>query len=156
MQCTSETDPLLYNKEQILDTIPHRDPFVLIDGIVAFESRKRCCAVKYIDPEDRILQGHFPGRPIMPGVHIIENMAQTACFLLARDADEKDNLYVLAKINKAVFNRKVCGGETLFTEVTVERLFDELAIFSGTASVDGAICAKADLVVGINKREEKK
>jgi 3-hydroxymyristoyl/3-hydroxydecanoyl-(acyl carrier protein) dehydratase len=87
----------------------------------------------------------------MPGVHIVENMAQTACFLLARDAAEKDNLYVLAKINKAVFNRKICGGDTLFTEVVVSRMFDELAIISGTVSVDGIVCAKADLVVGVDK-----
>lgn len=141
----------LYDKAQIVAVIPHRDPFILIDGIMAFESKKKCCSIRYVDPDDGVLGGHFPGKPIMPGVHIIENMAQTACFLLAKDDPDKTALYVLGKINNAVFCRMVCGGETIFTEVIVQRIFDGLAIVEATAKVQDTVCAKAELVVGIKK-----
>lgn len=85
----------------------------------------------------------------MPGAHIIENMAQTACFLLAKDDPDKTALYVLGKINNAAFSRLVCGGDTLFTEVVVKRLFEGLAIIGATAKVQDTVCAKAELVVGV-------
>ncbi|MGP1676150.1 MAG: 3-hydroxyacyl-ACP dehydratase FabZ [Burkholderiales bacterium] len=142
----------LFGPAEIRATILHRDPFVLIDSILAYEPDVRCVAQKYVDPADPVFAGHFPEMPVMPGVHILENMAQTACFLIARtdkargDADAR-TLYVLARINHCTFSRMALPGDTLNTEVKVMRKFDRLTILDCTVTVDGNVIAKSELVV---------
>jgi 3-hydroxyacyl-[acyl-carrier-protein] dehydratase len=140
---------LLFGMDEILRVIPHRKPFVLIDGITEYSAGESCTSVKYVDSQDPVLQAHFPGKPMLPGVHIIENMAQTACFLLAREDAEKDRIYVLARINDANFKRVVNGGDTMETEIQVVRDFGKLRVIDGVARVDGKVCAKAELLVGV-------
>lgn len=137
-----------FGPEEIRRTIPHRDPFVLIDGIVSYQAGERCASYRYVEPDNVVFQGHFPGEPVLPGVHLIENMAQTGCFLIARE-DEKagERLYVLARVTHCSFTRQVRPGETVLTEVEITRRFDRVSILSCLSSVDGQKAAQAELIV---------
>jgi len=138
--------------ETILDTIqiqeilPHRFPFLLVDRIVEFESGKRIVGVKNVTFNEPFFQGHFPDAPIMPGVLIIEALAQTGGVLVLKDHPERNNKIVLfTTIENAKFRRPVLPGDTLMLEMVVLRLKSRVCRMLGTARVNGQVCAEAEV-----------
>jgi 3-hydroxyacyl-[acyl-carrier-protein] dehydratase len=118
----------------IQSILPHRYPFLLVDGILEMEPKKRIIGIKNVSANEPYFQGHFPGKPIMPGVLILESMAQTGGLLLLQEVPDRENklLYFVA-IDNARFRRPVVPGGT----------FCKL---EGRASVDGALAAEATLM----------
>ena len=129
--------------------LPHRYPFLLVDRVVEFEKDKRVLAYKNITQNEPFFTGHFPDRPIMPGVLIIEALAQAGGLLtqLSRDPAElgKDTFY-LVKVDNARFNRMVVPGDRLELEVELKRRIRNMAQYVGVARVDGEQAASAEIL----------
>ncbi len=112
---------MLLDKSQIEEIIPHRYPFLLIDRIIALEPGKTAVGEKYCDPNDFYFPGHFPKEPIMPGVLILESLAQTGAITLLSAPENKGKSVYFAGIRHAKFRRKVIPGDLLRLEVELTR-----------------------------------
>ncbi len=137
----------------ILDTngihkiLPHRHPFLMVDAILEMEGAKRIVGVKNVRADEYYFPGHFPGKPIMPGVLIIEAMAQTGGLLLLREVpDRAKKLLYLVAIDGARFRRPVLPGEQLRLEVTVLSWRVTFCKLKGKATVNGELAAEATLM----------
>ncbi|HEU4400907.1 MAG TPA: 3-hydroxyacyl-ACP dehydratase FabZ [Candidatus Polarisedimenticolia bacterium] len=130
----------------ILEILPHRYPFLLVDRIVAIEEGKRAVGIKNVTFNEPFFQGHFPGNPIMPGVLIVEAMAQVGAVLLLRGVpDRHRKLVYFAGIDRAKFRRPVIPGDRVRFDVTVLKLRSRSARLRGEAYVDGSLVAEAEL-----------
>ena len=137
----------------IAESIPHRSPFLLIDRVLEVESGKRIVAIKNVTYNEPFFPGHFPGEPIMPGVLIIEALAQAGAVLMLHDmADRDDKLVFFTGIDKARFRRTVVPGDQLRLTVEVVRLRPRACKFHGIAEVDGARAAEADIMSALVDR----
>ena len=148
-------DRLQFNKNQIKEIIPHRDPFLLIDEIIDGNPGKNVTAVKYVTMNDDFFKGHFPGKPIMPGVLILECMAQTSCFLqfnIVDNAEEK--MMLLSVVNQSKFLKKVYPGDKLIIYVELIRYRLGSARISGNAKVNGDIVATADFMATVVNKND--
>lgn len=134
---------------KILETLPHRYPFLLIDRIIEYVPYESIRALKNVSINEPFFQGHFPGHPIMPGVLILESMAQ-ATGMLAYYSDKTrgkgDNVYYLVGIDKARFKRPVTAGDQLLLEARLTRELRGIYRFQATASVDGKVVSSAELM----------
>jgi beta-hydroxyacyl-ACP dehydratase FabZ len=129
---------------EIQSLIPHRYPFLLIDRIVEIESLKRIVAIKNVTMNEPFFQGHFPGAPVMPGVLIIEAMAQAGAVLLFREVPDRENkLMYFAAIEEARFRKPVTPGDQLRLEVEVLKYRSGYGKLSGKAYVDGVVVCEA-------------
>ncbi len=137
----------MFDYSEVLANVPHRYPFLLIDKVIGFEAHKFAITIKNVSLNEAQFSGHFPGKPIMPGVYLIENMAQAACFLLAKSGDGIDasKVYVLGKVSKMSFLAPVFPGDILTTRVNLEKKFGSMALASATAAVGDKIVAKGEL-----------
>lgn len=139
----------------ILDLLPHRYPFLLVDRVVELEAHKRIRAIKNVTFNEPYFQGHFPGRPVMPGVLVIEAMAQAGGLLtqlsLPRDAIGDGKLFYLVKVDNARFNRMVVPGDQLDIEVVLKRNIRNMALYEGCARVDGKVVASAEILCAEGK-----
>jgi 3-hydroxyacyl-[acyl-carrier-protein] dehydratase len=130
---------------RIMEMIPHRYPFLLIDKVVDIVPGESACGIKNVTINEPFFQGHFPGHPIMPGVLVIESMAQTAAVLvvhtLGKSAEGK--LVYFTSIDEARFRKPVQPGDTLRIEVKKERHRGTLWRFKGEAKVGDALMAEA-------------
>ena len=155
MQLNSKDIKYTFNKKEIQQVIPHRDPFLLIDEIVDIDPGKKVIAVKKVDSNDYFLEGHFPGNPIMPGVIIVECMAQASCFLSLNLVEDRENkMMLLSNVKNAKFVKKVLINDIINIEVTLIKFRLNTALFSGIAKVNGDIVAKAEfLATVVNKNE---
>lgn len=140
---------IIYNKEQIMEIIPHRDPFLLIDEINEIEPGKRVAATKYIREEDFWFKGHFPQYPVTPGVLMIEMLAQAGCTAMLSLPENKGKLGFFAGIDKAKFKRQVVPGDTLRLEVEIIRVKGPIGVGKGTATVDGQKAVSAEITFAI-------
>ncbi|MBB5208479.1 3-hydroxyacyl-ACP dehydratase FabZ [Chiayiivirga flava] len=136
---------------RIMDLLPHRYPFLLVDRVVEIEPHRRLRAIKNVTLNEPFFQGHFPGHPIMPGVLIIEAMAQAAGLLTQlsnppRPADEEKPLYYLVKVDKARFSRIVVPGDQLSLEVEQKRMLRRMGQYVCRALVDGEEVAGAEIL----------
>ncbi len=139
-------EPLL-NISDILKILPHRYPFLLVDRVVECEPEKRLVAVKNVTINEPFFAGHFPGAPVMPGVLIVEAMAQASGLLVAYNRKTTSNEYLLfAGIDNVRFRRPVLPGDVLTLTVEARRIRSRSAQLRGVASVDGAVAAEADLL----------
>jgi 3-hydroxyacyl-[acyl-carrier-protein] dehydratase len=132
---------------QIMETLPHRYPFLLLDGIAAIEPGESITALKNVTINEPYFQGHFPGRPVMPGVLVIEAMAQAGGVLshvTVGDVDPKP-LYFLAGVNNARFRRTVQPGDLLVVQVNVVKVRRGIWFYTCTASVGGQTAVTADI-----------
>lgn len=136
----------------IMRIIPHRYPFLLIDKVRGIEVGKAATGVKNVTFNEPHFQGHFPGAPIMPGVTIIEAMAQTSAVLvgLTLDLVDKNPLVYFMSIDKAKFRRKVVPGDVLELAVTVLRGSSRIWKFEGRATVNSEMAAEAEFMAMID------
>jgi 3-hydroxyacyl-[acyl-carrier-protein] dehydratase len=135
--------------ERIAALLPHRYPFLLIDRVVAFEHGTRLTAFKNVTINEPFFQGHFPGHPVMPGVLIIEAMAQASGVLVKLSVPRdpaRPVVFYLVKVDKARFNRIVVPGDQLTLEVQHKRTMRNMSQFWCRASVDGQLAAEAELL----------
>jgi 3-hydroxyacyl-[acyl-carrier-protein] dehydratase len=136
--------------EQIQKLLPHRYPFLLVDRVIELDPDKRVVAIKNVTANEPFFQGHFPGHPVMPGVLVVEAMAQAAGTLIRlsdnnNDPDHKP-LFYLAKIDKARFSAKVVPGDQLRLEVTLKRMLRGMGLFVARALVDDTEVASCELM----------
>jgi 3-hydroxyacyl-[acyl-carrier-protein] dehydratase len=136
----------IYN---VLKHLPHRYPFLLIDRVLDYTENQSLVAIKNVTINEPYFQGHFPNRPVMPGVLVVEAMAQ-ACGLLSFRTLEvvpgKTSVYLFVGIDKARFKRPVEPGDQLRIEVIIKRKMHNIWKFDATAKVDGEICCSAELM----------
>lgn len=138
--------------ETILDSvaiqkiIPHRFPFLLVDRIVELEEGKRAVGIKNVTINEPFFQGHFPEYPVMPGVLIVEALAQVGGIALGTMDEYRGRLAFFAGIDNVRFKRQVKPGDTLRLEIEIGQLRRSIGTGSGTASVDGELACKADLM----------
>lgn len=128
---------ILMNKEQIMEIIPHRDPFLLIDEIIEMEVGVRVKARKYIKEDEFWFKGHFPNYPVTPGVLMIEMLAQAGAVCMLSKPEFKGKIGLFGGIDKAKFRRQVVPGDVLDLEVEVTRQRGPVATCKALASVDG-------------------
>ena len=138
----------MIERSEIETMIPHRPPFLWIDRVEELEPGRRCVAVKFVDPEDPIFAGHFPARPILPGVLIIEAVAQTAGVMLGSSPPQQAaGVALLGAVNRFKFFKPVTPGQQLRIETTKLTGAGQMAYISGTVRVDGEIVAEGELSV---------
>ncbi|KAB8192105.1 3-hydroxyacyl-ACP dehydratase FabZ [Lysobacter maris] len=144
----SSTVKLPIDVTAIQAVLPHRYPFLLVDRVVELEPNKRVLAYKNVTVNEPFFNGHFPGHPVMPGVLVVEALAQAGGLLtqLASGGSADDRLFYLVKIDNARFSRMVVPGDRLELEVVLKRTIRNMAIYSGIARVDGEQAACADIV----------
>jgi 3-hydroxyacyl-[acyl-carrier-protein] dehydratase len=133
----------------ILKQLPHRYPFLLVDRVVELESNKRIRAIKNVTFNEPYFMGHFPGRPVMPGVLMLEALAQAAG-LLAFDAmgqvPDENNIYYFVGIDSARFKRPVEPGDQLILEASIDRVRAGIWKFKGIARVGDEVACEAELM----------
>lgn len=137
---------------EILQYLPHRYPFLLVDRIVEFEEGKRVIALKNVTINEPFFPGHFPHRPVMPGVLILEAMAQAAAVLSFKTVGHKpdeNSIVYFAGIDKARFKRPVGPGDQLMMEVTIVRKMRNIWKYEAVARVDGEVAAEAELMCAL-------
>ena len=144
---------MTFDIQEILDFLPHRYPFLLIDRIVEFEPAKRLVAIKNVTINEPFFQGHFPGYPIMPGVLVVEAMAQAGgIIMMAEMPDREKKLVVFTGIERAKFRRPVTPGDQLRIEVDVLSFRTRAGRIEGKAYVDGKLACQATLTCQVVPR----
>ena len=128
---------VLMNKEQIMEIIPHRDPFLLIDEMVEMETGVKAHARKYIKEDDFWFKGHFPGYPVTPGVLMVEMLAQAAAVCILSAPEHKGKIGLFGGIDKVKFRRQVVPGDVLDLEIEIIRARGPVVTCKGIASVGG-------------------
>ena len=137
---------------RIQELLPHRYPFLLVDRVLELEPNQRVLAVKNVSINEPFFQGHFPGHPVMPGVLVLEALAQAGGQLTQLSAaaagavNGEEKLFYLVKIDNARFSRMVVPGDRLMLEVKLKRMIRNMAMYECTASVDGKTVASADIL----------
>ena len=131
----------------IMGILPHRYPFLLVDRVIELVPGERAVGIKQVTANEPQFTGHFPGRPIMPGVLIVEALAQTAGVAVMTLDEYRGKLGLFAGIDECRFRRMVVPGDTLRLEVTVEKLRGMFGRARGVASVDGEIAVEATLSI---------
>ncbi len=139
---------------EIMGIIPHRYPFLMVDRIIELEPGKRVVGIKQVTANEPQFTGHFPGRPIMPGVLMVEALAQTAGVGVMTLPEYRGKLGLFAGIDECRFRRMVVPGDTLRLEVTVEKLRGMFGRVKGVASVDGEVAVEATLSIIIPRDQE--
>ena len=134
----------VFDIQKILELLPHRYPFLLVDRIIELEPRKRIVGLKCVSVNEPYFQGHFPGVPVMPGVLIIEALAQTAATLVLHEVPERnDRLVYFTGIDEARFRRPVGPGDVLRLEIDVLQLRPRAAKMKAIARVGSEVAAEA-------------
>jgi len=139
---------------EILNYLPHRFPFLLIDRVVSLEEGKHIVAIKNVAINEPFFQGHFPGNPVMPGVMILEALAQAAAILSFRTMKRESTqnlLYYFVGIDNARFKRPVTPGDQLILNVSLVRQVRGIGKFAAHATVDGNVVTEAELMCTIKE-----
>ncbi len=140
--------------KQVMELLPHRYPFLLIDRVVGHEVGESLSAIKNVTINEPFFEGHFPGQPIMPGVLVLEAMAQATGLLafLKMGGAEDNRLYMLVGIDKARFRGQVVPGDQLQIEIRLKREMRGIGMFDCQALVDGEVVAEAEMMCSSQDR----
>ena len=132
---------------EIMKILPHRYPMLLVDRVLEIEEGKRIVGIKNVTANEQFFQGHFPGAPVMPGVLIVEAMAQCGAILFLRDIpDREQKLFLFGGVDKARFRRPVVPGDQLRLECELVQRRGNSVKIRGTATVDGTVVAEAEML----------
>jgi 3-hydroxyacyl-[acyl-carrier-protein] dehydratase len=143
----------LLDSRAIQELLPHRYPFLLVDRIIELVPRERVVGIKQVSINEPFFQGHFPGAAVMPGVLVVEALAQVGAVLALREIEDRDSKLVLfTGIREARFRRPVVPGDTLRLEVTALRIGSRVQRMRGEAKVEGQLVADADIMSVIADR----
>jgi 3-hydroxyacyl-[acyl-carrier-protein] dehydratase len=145
-----ETDSL--DIQGILAVLPHRQPLLLVDRVLALEPGRRAVGLKNVSANEPQFQGHFPGQPLMPGVLILEAMAQVGALLMLCTPEHRGRLALFAGVDGCRFRRKVIPGDQLRMEVELLRLRGSFGKVRAQATVDGELAAEAELLFTLTER----
>jgi len=148
---------MTFDIQEILEFLPHRYPFLLIDRITEFEPQKRLVALKNVTINEPFFQGHFPGYPIMPGVLVVEAMAQAGGIIMMHELEDRHSkLVVFTGIERAKFRRPVTPGDQLRIEVEVLSFRSRAGKIQGRATVEGKLACEATLTCAVVPREQER
>ncbi len=144
-----------FDIQQVMKYLPHRFPFLLIDRVIECTAGEHLTALKNVTINEPFFQGHFPEQPIMPGVLVIEALAQATGLLsfCSMQADHNQKLYVLVGIDNARFRGQVLPGDQLHLQVSLKRNMRGILMFQGKALVDGKVVAEAELMCSAQDRK---
>lgn len=134
---------------EIMDILPHRQPFLLIDTVEELEAGLRAVAKKNVSFNEPYFAGHFPGNPVMPGVLILEALAQTGAVVILSQPEWKGKTAYFAGVNKVKFKRKVLPGDTLVLETRIVKMKGSMGVGEAVAYVDGKVACSAELTFAI-------
>ena len=137
------------NTQQIMDILPHRSPFLLIDTVEELEPGVKCVAKKNVTMNEPQFMGHFPGNPVMPGVLIIEALAQTGAVAILCQDEWKGKTAYFAGINNAKFKQKVVPGDTLELTTEIIKVKGPIGVGKAVARVNGKVACMAELTFAI-------
>ena len=140
------------NIKEIQKIIPHRYPFLMIDKVVDLKPNEKLIALKNVTINENFFVGHFPGEKVMPGVLIVEAMAQAGCiyFYYSKDMQGKDLIYYLAKVS-VKFSKPVTPGDQIIIEVTTIKMMNKAGFLKTKAIVDDKVVAEAEIGFGIKE-----
>jgi 3-hydroxyacyl-[acyl-carrier-protein] dehydratase len=144
--------PIAIDINKILKLLPHRYPFLLVDRVLELEPRQSITALKNVTMNEPFFQGHFPDFPVMPGVLIIEALAQTAALLTFAEVREENAIYYFAGIDGARFKRPVLPGDQLIMTAKFERERAGIYKFQVQACVDGEIAAEGNITCAVRSK----
>ena len=146
----------MFDIQEIINTIPHRYPFLLVDRILEFEKNKRIVGFKNVTINEPFFQGHFPGHPIMPGVLLLEAMAQTGAVLALKSytGDVQSKVIYFMSIDKAKFRKPVVPGDQVRFELEILKMRGNITSLRAEAKVDGALVAEAERMAMIVDKDK--
>ncbi|TDM10513.1 3-hydroxyacyl-ACP dehydratase FabZ [Macrococcus lamae] len=136
--------------DEIKKVIPHRYPFLLIDRIVELEDGKRCVGMKQVSGNEPFFQGHFPEYAVMPGVLIVEALAQVGAVAMLRMEDNQGKLALFAGIDKCRFKKQVTPGDTLMLEVEIVKIKGPIGKGTAKATVNGEVACSCEITFAIS------
>ena len=138
--------------QDIMKVLPHRYPFLLVDRILEIEENRKIVGLKNVTINEPFFQGHFPGHPIMPGVLIIEAMAQVGGMLLMGSGDHHDKVVYFMSLDKVKFRRPVRPGDQIRFELDIVQMRGPVCRMTGVARVDGEVVAEAEMAAMVRDR----
>lgn len=139
----------MLNTQEIQAIIPHRYPFLLVDRILEVEEGKHAVGIKNVTANEEFFNGHFPNYPVMPGVLIVEALAQVSAVIMLMKEENKGQIGLFAGIDKCRFKRQVVPGDQLHLEVTMTRTRGKIAKATAVATVEGEVACEAEVTFAL-------
>ncbi len=145
---------MIIDINEIKTILPHRYPFLLVDRVIEIEPGKRVVGIKNVSANEPFFQGHFPAEPIMPGVLLLEALAQVSCVLVLRDLGAQGSIALFTGADGVSFRRKVVPGDQVKLEAVVEKIRAPFGRMKATATVDGDLACEAVIKFMIQGKKE--